>query len=156
MRISNTSKESHDRLKILVYGAPGVGKTTLAASLKEKVLVISAEAGLLSLADRDIDVIDITKDDQGKPIPKEKRTDRLIEIFQAVCKAEFYKKYRWLFLDSLTEIGQNMHESLLLIYPDKKDSMNLWGDYSKKATSMVKSFRDLPHYNVVFTGLEKK
>ena len=48
--------------KILVYGGAGVGKTTLIASLRGKMLILSAEAGLLSLAgaDLDADVVEVT------------------------------------------------------------------------------------------------
>ena len=37
--------------KILVYGISGAGKTSLAKTAPGKVLVISAEAGLLSIKD---------------------------------------------------------------------------------------------------------
>jgi len=154
MKIQSTSTHSAKQLKILVYGAPGVGKTTLASTINEPVLLISAEAGLLSLADHNIDVIDITTDDDGKPIPKERRLARLGEVIRYVQSEEAMKKYQWLFIDSLTEISQNLIENLQLVYPDAKDGLKLWGDYAKKSRSLVKSFRDLPHYNVVFTALE--
>ena len=41
--------------KYLVYGGSGVGKTTLIASLPGKILILSAESGLLSLSGADID-----------------------------------------------------------------------------------------------------
>lgn len=154
MKVISTKNLSQNRLKILIYGQAGVGKTSLAATLKEKVLVISAEAGLLSLAGHDIDSIDVTADDNGEPIPKEKRAKRLGEVFGYVCSDEAKKKYQWLFLDSLTEISQNMLEALAEVYTDPKDTIKMWGDYNKKARSLIKSFRDLPYYNVIMTALE--
>ncbi len=154
MKVTSTNSISQNRLKILIYGQAGVGKTSLAATLKEKVLIISAEAGLLSLAGHDIDSIDLTLDDAGEIVPKEKRAQRLGEVFNYVCGDEAKKKYQWLFLDSLTEISQNMIEALAEIYTDPKDTIKMWGDYNKKARSLVKSFRDLPYYNVVMTALE--
>lgn len=154
MKISNTKSLDQDRLKILIYGQPGVGKTTLARTLKEKTLIISAEAGLLSLKGSDIDVLDITVDDNGDPVPKERRVERLGDVFAYVCQKEQREKYKWLFIDSLTEIYQNITETLDEVYTDAKDNLKKWGEYNKRATSLVKSFRDIPYYNVVFTALE--
>lgn len=154
MRVQSTKDISQNRLKILIYGQAGVGKTSLAATLNEKVLIISAEAGLLSLAGHDIDTIDLTLDDNGEQIEKEKRAQRLGEVFGYVCEEETRKKYDWLFLDSLTEISQNMIEALALVYTDPKDTIKMWGDYNKKARALIKNFRDLPYYNVAFTALE--
>jgi hypothetical protein len=30
----------------------------------------------------------------------------------------------------------------------------MWGEYTKKMINIIKKFRDLPHYNVIFTCLE--
>lgn len=154
MKVTSTKSQSINRLKILIYGAAGVGKTTLAASLKEKVLIVSAEAGLLSLADRDIDTIDLTLDDDGKQIEKENRTQRLVKVFEYLMTDAARKKYQWVFIDSLTEISQNVTEALAAIYTDPKDARQMWGEYSKKMRSLVKTFRDIPYYNIVFTALD--
>jgi len=46
--------------KILVYGAAGSGKTTLCSTGLGKILVISAEAGLLSIKDcKNVDAIEV-------------------------------------------------------------------------------------------------
>ena len=46
--------------KVLVYGMAGAGKTSLAKTAPGKVLVISAEAGLLSIKDApDLDAIEV-------------------------------------------------------------------------------------------------
>jgi len=156
MKVTSTKTHSANRLKFLIYGAPGVGKTTLAATLNEPVLVISAEAGLLSLAGHDIDVVDITVDDDGNRIKKEHRLNRLLKVLAWLEEPATREKYKWIFIDSLTEISENLIENLRLVYPDMKDGLKLWGDYAKKARSMVKAFRDIPHYNVVFTALEKE
>jgi phage nucleotide-binding protein len=155
MKIQSSKSISINRLKFLIYGEPGVGKTTLAATLKEPTLLISAEAGLLSLQAFDIDTVDITMDDEGAPIKKEKRAARLGEVYTFLCGPEAREKYKWVFIDSLTEISQNLIESLYEIYPDPKDGLKLWGDYAKKARSLIKTFRDLPYYNIVFTALDK-
>jgi phage nucleotide-binding protein len=153
MKIQNTMNYSSNKLKILIYGESGVGKTSLAKTITDKTLIISAEAGLLSLNDSNIDVIDITQDNDGKPILKEKRIQRLVEAYQYLLTDECKKKYQWIFIDSLTEISQAMIDSLNVEFPERKDSLVLYGENSKRMNSLIKSFRDIPFYNVVFTAL---
>ena len=46
--------------KLLVYGAAGAGKTKLCATAPGKVLVLSAEAGLLSIRDaKNVDAVEL-------------------------------------------------------------------------------------------------
>jgi hypothetical protein len=156
LKIQSSKNYSQDKLKILVYAPPGAGKTSLAKTIPkdEKTLIISAEAGLLCLNDADIDVLDITQDNEGNLIPKEKRIARLGEAFQYLNTEEAKDKYKWVFIDSLTEISQNLMEQLYLEFPDRKDSLVMYGENGKRMRSLIKSFRDLPHYNVVMTALD--
>jgi phage nucleotide-binding protein len=156
LKVLSTKNIGVDRLKILVYAPPGSGKTTLAKTINEPTLVISAEAGLLVLKDADIDVVDITTDDNGQLIPKESRIKRLTEAYSYLLKPESQAKYKWVFIDSLTEIGQNLVEQLQKEHPDRKDALVLWGEYSKNMRSIIKALRDLPHYNVVMTALSER
>ena len=154
MKTTTTEKFNHDKLKILVLGESGSGKTFLASTIKEKTLIISAEAGLLTLADFNIDVIDITVDENDKIIPKEKRYLELRKVYQLLLTKEYLENYSWIYLDSLTEVSQLLVDELQTLIPDRKDSLVLWGEYSKRMRSLVKAFRDLP-YNFVATGLVK-
>jgi phage nucleotide-binding protein len=141
-------------LKMIVYGASGSGKTSLAKTIGEPTLVISSEAGLLSLQGNDIDVIDITVDDQGKLIPKEKRIARLGEVY-SFLQTEPAKKYKWIFIDSLTELSQNLMEQLYLEFPDRSQTLPMYGELSKRSRALIKTFRDLPNFNVIFTALDE-
>ncbi len=148
MKILNTKASQHQRLKALIYGESGSGKTTLARTLGAKTLVISAEGGLLSVKGADIDYIDLALDDEGQPIVDARaRLGRLSETFKWLHLGQ---DYRNVFVDSLTEIGEIMTESLNKEFPDRKDSFPMWGEYSKRMRSIVKGFRDLP-YNVFMT-----
>lgn len=153
MKIQNTKTISQDKLKILIYGEAGVGKTTLAGTIEEPTLIISAESGLLSLASKDIDVIDISTDDEGKIIPKEKRIARLAQAYSYLLTDECKNKYKWIFIDSLSEISQNLMEKLNDEYRDRKDALVMYGENSKQLKGIVKLFRDIPFYNIVFTAL---
>lgn len=155
MKITSTLNAASTQLKILVYGPPGVGKTTLASTLNEPVLIISAESGLLSLADKSLDVIDISLDDNGNLIPKEKRIARLQDVYRYLLTDTAQKTYKWIFIDSLTEISQNLMEQLHAEFPDRKDSLPMYGENSKRMRGIIKSFRDLPKYNVVMTALSE-
>ena len=153
MNITSTKNFSHDKLKILTYGNSGSGKTTLAGTIDEPTLLISAEGGTLSLADKDIDMVDITIDDNGQLIPKEKRIERLGQVYKYLLTEECRSKYKWIFIDSLSELSQNMMEALYVEFPDRKDTLPMYGENSKRMRSLIKSFRDIPYYNVVMTAL---
>jgi phage nucleotide-binding protein len=126
---------------MLVYGNPGVGKTSLAATIKEKVLVVSAESGLLSLRGKSIDYVEIDG------------FSALREVREYLEKEETKKKYQWLFIDSITELGQKLVDLLKKKYPDRKDAMVMWGEYNDHITSLIKLYRDFKPYNIVMTAL---
>jgi hypothetical protein len=62
--------------------------------------------------------------------------------------------YKWVFIDSLTEIAAQCVEAMKAKYPSKSDSFNMWGDYSDKMMQLIKAYRDLAAFNVVFTCLD--
>lgn len=115
--------------KICVYGAPGVGKTTLIASLTGKILILSAEAGLLSLdgADLDADVVEVQS----------------LETLRAVY-AEIKASpdvYDWVVLDSISEIGEVVLSSEKA---KSKDPRAAYGNLQESMLSIMRAFRDLP------------
>ena len=152
MRVITSKNIGQNSLKMLIFGRSGAGKTTITATAGEPTLVLSAESGLLSIADKEVDVIELNSDDNGNPLPKEKRIERLMEAYKYVC-SEDAAKYKWLVIDSITEIGQNLVEKLQKDFPERKDGLVLWGEYSKQMRSIIKAFRDLPKLNVVMTAL---
>lgn len=156
MRVTSTSTQSLGKVKMIIYGESGAGKTSLAKTINEPTLIISSEGGLLCLQDHEppIDVIDITLDDDENLIPKEERIKRLGKVYEYLLTDECKKKYKWIFIDSLSEISQNMMEALNVEFPERKDSLVMYGENAKRMRSLVKSFRDLPCYNVVFTALQ--
>ena len=48
-----------DGVKILIHANSGTGKTSQLGTIDGKVLILSAESGLLVLKDKNLDVIDI-------------------------------------------------------------------------------------------------
>lgn len=156
MKLSNLKSVHDEPLKVVVYGGSGTGKTTLAKTISQqkygRVLLISAEAGLLSIQGTDIDVIDLTTDDDGNLLPKEDRFDKMRQAYAFAL--ENRDKFGTVFIDSLTEIGQNLSESLDREFQDKKDTLVKWGEYSKRMRGLIKAWRDIPGTNVVMTALQ--
>lgn len=145
---------SSNGIKVILYGRSGVGKTSQVKCLLDegfKPLVISAESGLLSLSGVAADVVDISKDDNDKILPLEKRYERLRDVFNYLSTQKH--SYDTIVLDSLTEINQCLLDHLKVKFPDAKDSLRMFGENSAMMTKTIKSFRDL-NYNVVVIALE--
>jgi hypothetical protein len=148
--IKKTGEIASKRFVALVVGPSGIGKTSLARTLpapESKILIISAESGLLCLAGTNIDVIEINPDSPMESIE---------EIYDALSTDEYKKKYDYLFIDSLTEIAQLIVSHLKKDphYGQAKNALPLWGKYGELMTTIVKSYRDMSEYSVIFTCLD--
>lgn len=155
MKITSTKGSVDHAIKCLIYGESGIGKTFIASTLPGKTLIISAEKGLLSLSNFDIDVVDISVNDEGKVLNKTSRLEEFKKLQVLLHSKEIQDKYDNIFIDSVTEIAQNIVEHLSDKYKDKSDTMKLWGDYNKEITLIIKLMRDLPKFNVIMTALVK-
>lgn len=158
MRIISTNSINENKIKCVIAGLSGAGKTSQAATLKKaghRPLIISAESGLRSLSDFDIDYIDVTRDDAGNLIPKEQRIKRLMDVYNLVNTPEIKEKYDTLFPDSLSELCQLMFDGIRAQHPDNKDNMIVYGLLAQKMKDLLRAFRDIPGYHVVFTCLTK-
>lgn len=140
--IKSTKGLHNNRIKAVIYGNSGTGKTTLLGTLaEESTLIISAEAGLLCLSDKNIDVWEI------------RTFDEIYQVFKFL-KTQDADKYLTVCIDSLTEISSMLVDSLQAKqeYKDPKMGLKMWGEYSQKMTSLIKAFRGIDK-NVVFTAL---
>ncbi|NQY43919.1 MAG: AAA family ATPase, partial [Legionellales bacterium] len=105
-----------------------------------KTIIISAESGLLSIKDVEIDVIEI-------------------ETYNDLCKALKWIKtnennYENIFIDSLTEIGQIIFNELQPKY-DKSKTFQLYKDYETSLIAVLKALRGTSEYNIWLTALDK-
>lgn len=153
MKIQNTSNVHQSKVKACVFGEPGMGKTTLAGTLKGKTLIISSESGLLSLEGSAIDFVDINTDDDGNVLDAKGKIERL----GALCKELNTKKdYENIFIDSVTEMSIIFEEYFDTLCKDEKNGFKKWGDYGRAFGKFIKGFRDLAHYNVIFVALRTR
>jgi len=156
--------QSTDRFACLIVGPAGIGKTSLLRTLcgqsykdgkwvknddiqPERVFVLSAESGLLC-------VRDLVVNGQIEGVEISSLSD-FREAQRAIITPQFKEKgYKWLFIDSLTEIAARCEQEQKSKFPDKGDSFKKWEEYNHEMTTIVKAFRDIRDYNVVFTCLE--
>ncbi len=148
MALKPISPDSANRITSLIVGEAGIGKTSLLRTIpeKERVCVISAESGLLAV-----------KDLVSSKIVTGFEADSFSDMREAyqllTSNDDFKNQYQWIFIDSLTELSSRCVEAMKVKYPSKSDSFPMWGEYVDLMTQMIKSFRDIDHYNVVFTCL---
>lgn len=140
IQLKSTKGAASDGVKIVTYGAAGSGKTTLIGTLPDPI-IISAEAGLLSLQGLDIPYIEIT--DMAS----------LKEAFAFVASSKDAQAYQSVAVDSVSEIAEvvlNAEKKLT------KDPRQAYGALQEQMTDLIRAFRDLPGKNVYMSAkLEK-
>lgn len=165
LQIKSTNDIKIDRAKLIIYGPPGHGKTSLAASTGGPTLIISAEAGLLCLEkakeifgsqDMILDYVDLTVDDEtGELLDAGQRLEKFKEIYQKLATDEETKsKYEFVVIDSASEIAYNIMKWLEPQYPT--DVRGQYGQFAKEMMAIVTAIRDLPSYHVIFLAHSEK
>ena len=116
--------------KLLVYGPSGIGKTTLIGSLPGRVLILSAEAGLLSLA--------FAVGDDRFEVAEIATVDDLVASHKFLSTSSH--GYDWVALDSVSEIAE-----VVLAHEKKKsaDPRQAYGAVIDRVTAAMRAFRDL-------------
>jgi phage nucleotide-binding protein len=136
-RITNTSTVAAKYIKVLVHGPSGAGKTRLCATTGGRPLIISAESGLLSLREFNLDVWEVNK------------IEDLAEVFTFLREDTTYD---WVCLDSISEIAE------VVLAAEKKltkDPRKAYGEMQDRMVALIRAFRDLPK-NVYFSAKQAK
>lgn len=139
IKLRSTKDYSSNGIKVLVYGRAGVGKTTLCATAPNPI-IISAESGLLSIADRDIPYIEITN------------LDELAEAYDYLIRGDG-RQFDTICLDSISEIGERV---LANEKKASKDGRKAYGELKDKISAILRLFRDIPGKNIVFIAKQEK
>lgn len=159
MKITSTKDLSSGRFVAVVVGRSGIGKTSLAKTLPNhsKVLIVSAESGLLCLQGTNIDVVTVDKLAPFKKAKdaKDNGTYSMTQIYLNLMSDEYKKKYDYIFIDSLTEIAELILTDLKNdpVIQASKNGYEIWNKYSERMTHLIKGFRDLQPYSIIFTCL---
>ncbi len=140
INLKSTLGASANSVKVLVYGQAGSGKTSLIPTLPSPV-ILSAEGGLLSIADSDLPFIEINS------------IDTLRDAYKWLTSSEEAKQFQSVALDSISEIAE-----VVLNYEKKatKDPRQAYGTTQEQVTEIIRSFRDLPDRHVYFTAKVEK
>jgi hypothetical protein len=126
-------------VKILTYGGAGAGKTRLCATAPQPV-IISAEAGLLSLRQYDIPVITVGS------------IDEVGEAY-AMLAGDEGKQFDSICLDSISEIAETC---LTAEKASKPDPRQAYGEMADRMTQLVRAFRDLPEKHVYISAKQDR
>lgn len=139
INLKRTSDVHLNGVKLLVYGQAGAGKTTLAATMPNPI-IISAEGGLLSIKDSDLPYLEVN--DMAS----------LMEAFEYVA-GDGGKDFSSVVLDSISEIGEVV---LIAEKAKNKDGRAAYGEMASQMTSLIRAFRDLPGKHVLMTAKVEK
>ena len=140
IQLKSTSDVHTNGIKALVYGQAGAGKTTLSVTMPNPI-IISAEGGLLSIADSNLPYVEI------------KTMDDLKEVYTWLSESDEARQFDSVVIDSLSEIGE-----VVLIHEKEvnKDGRAAYGEMAAQMTALIRSFRDLPNKNVLMTAKVEK
>lgn len=128
-------------VKIMVYGQAGAGKTMLSNTTGGNPLIISAEAGLLSLRDTDLTVAEVSS------------YDDLMEVYKFVANDPQAQNFDWICLDSISEIAEVI---LNKAKKESKDPRQAYGALSEQMQDLIRAFRDLPKNVYMSAKMEKQ
>lgn len=141
INLKRTGAVSSHSVKLLVYGAAGAGKTSLIPTLPAPI-VLSAEGGLLSIADADLPYIEVGT------------MAALRDAYAWLTGSEDAKAYQSVCLDSISEIAEVVLNSEKKL---TKDPRQAYGAMQEQMTDLIRAFRDLPGRHVYFSAkLEKQ
>lgn len=135
--------ERKKTLNVMIYGEPGVGKTTFAATAPRPMLWLEAEGGTHSIADTEgIDIVKVGG----------------LETYRDVLKylLENPAKYKTVVIDSITETQAAILKEIMQNAAREDASRNEfmpqfaeWGQVTGQMRSIARAFRDLPMHTII-------
>jgi hypothetical protein len=138
--LKRTKEATAQAVKLLVYGQAGAGKTSLIPTLPKPV-ILSAEGGLLSIADTNLPFIEITS------------MDDLREAYKWLASSAEAAEFESVALDSISEIAEVVLNAEKKI---NKDPRAAYGAMQEQMADIIRGFRDLPGKHVYMSAkLEK-
>ena len=141
MNIINAKDIQHPHLTVLIYGTPGMGKTTLLGNLKGRTLIVDVDKGTSVLTGcENVDVLRLSEDFREVP--------ELVKQLTASCP------YDNVCLDSLSELERAI---LARLANTNSTGIPTLQDYGKVNSSLMNICRQLREINanIFFTAWEQ-
>ncbi len=126
-------------VKCLVYGKAGHGKTFMCSTAPAPIM-LSAEAGILSLQKFAIPMIEISK------------VEDLIEALNWCIGSAEAAQFQTIYMDSISEIAEVI---LTNAKRQVKDPRQAYGELIEKMMDTVRAFRDIKGKHVVMTAKQE-
>jgi len=136
IQLQSTKGLHSNGVKILVYGHSGAGKTSLIPTLPNPV-VLSAEGGLLSIADHDVPYLEI------------RDMQTLMDAYSFITQDDQANNFDSIALDSISEIAE------VVLSAEKKktkDPRQAYGELMTQMQDLIRAFRDIKGKHVYFTA----
>lgn len=139
MQIQYTNQISmRDGVKVVLFGGSGVGKTKLAETAPEPI-ILSAEDGLLSLRKSKVPYIDISN------------YKNLVEAYTWLTQSSEARRYQTYYLDSLSEVAEVVLSEEL---KKTNDPRRAYGETQQQMYRLIRSVRDIPNKHKVMVAKE--
>lgn len=144
IKIKSTKDVTTNGIKCVLYGSSGSGKTVMSSTAPNPI-IISAEKGLLSLADKDIDYIEV------------KDVKSIGDAYKHCVSSD----YDTIVLDSLSEItvtalSEFKRNMIAESATGKIDARQAYGKVAESIGTMIRNFRDIEGKNVILIAKERR
>jgi len=145
IQLKSTKAAAFNGIKVLVYGPAGSGKTSLCATTGGNPLIISAEAGLLSLRGHDIPFLEVAS-----------MAD--LEQAYAFVTSPACAEFDWICLDSISEVAEVVlnFEKKRMVNGKLVDPRQAYGALQEQVTDLIRAFRDIKGKNVYFSCKQER
>ena len=160
------------RIKAVVFGASGVGKTSLLRTLKIPALFVDLEGGDLSIADCPVDSIKIRRWEEARDLacliggpnlaagPTEPYSQAHFDHVQSSLgqREEVLAKYELIFLDSITVLSR-MCMAWAEVQPENlakngaKDTRGAYGMMGREMLKLLTHVQHCPDKHVLLVGI---
>lgn len=137
-------------LKVMIYGEPGVGKTTFVASAPNSLLIDVERGARTLVGHNDVDVLEYVSIEQIEATIRYLRDDH-----------SSFAKYDTIAFDSLSEMQRRLIDQQLgkasevTKTPQYKADWGIYGENTQRLRSLMSAFRDIPK-NLIVTAQAKQ